>query len=72
MFKVGDRIRCVNNKSQEDYLKEGKIYTVKNIVPSGLGNIQVLGQWRFFRKERFVLARSSVIYKNKHKRKEIA
>lgn len=32
MFKVGDKVRCINNKHRENEIQIGKVYTVVSII----------------------------------------
>ena len=60
MFKRGDKVRCIDNRNQEDLLELGKVYTVLHAdVMSHPGNLRLEETSRSFlpRKCRFVLAR---------------
>ncbi len=60
MFKRGDKVRCINNRNQEDLLELGKVYTVLHAdIMSHPGNLRLAETSRSFIpwKHRFVLAR---------------
>lgn len=42
-FKVGDRVRCVNNKSVSSHLREGSIYTVAVVGVAGASDDGYIG-----------------------------
>ena len=60
MFKRGDKVRCIDNRNQEDRLELGKVYTVLDAdIKSCPENLRLAETSRSFIpwKRRFVLAR---------------
>ena len=57
MFKVGDRVKCIDNNRFEDLLKKEKEYKVLNIDKDGF--IQVLEEYGAFKPDRFILIKKT-------------
>ena len=53
MFKIGDKVVCVDSFSSHSYLKEGEIYEIEETINGG--DIKVKGIYFYWSKARFEL-----------------